>query len=299
MSLMKLLSSWFLATRPWSFTMTVISVSVGSVLGALEGPFSWFLYLLTATGVVFMHAGTNLLNDYYDTKYGVDTASAATTQYRPHPLVHGFLSARQVRLGAYVLFGVAAAIGLYLTSVSGWMVLSIGMIGILAGIGYTAPPMKYKYIAMGEVSVFLMWGPLMVEGAYYVQRHSLSFEALLISIPFGVLVALVLFANNIRDIEHDRSRNIRTIAIALGPRAGIHAYLAIMVLAYLSTLIIIASRVLTPWGLLVFCSLPLAIKLLRRMEAGVPQDADAQTAKLDTAFGVLLVAALIIQRLLG
>ncbi|MGD0819160.1 MAG: 1,4-dihydroxy-2-naphthoate octaprenyltransferase [Desulfomonilia bacterium] len=296
---MKLVQNWFIATRPWSFSMTVISVSVGSALGAIEGRFSWLLYLLTVTGVVFMHAGTNLLNDYYDVRHGLDTEAAATAQYRPHPIVHGLLPAWQVRLAAYGLFGLASAIGLYLAFVSGWVVLCFGLIGVLAGIGYTAPPVKYKYIALGEVSVFLMWGPLMVEGAYYVQRHILSLNALLISIPFGVLVALVIFANNIRDIEHDSSRHIKTIAIFLGPRAGIHAYLVIMVLAYISTLIITLSGVLTPWGLLVFLSLPLAIKLLRQMETSIPADADAQTAKLDTAFGVLLVAALVIQGFMG
>jgi 1,4-dihydroxy-2-naphthoate octaprenyltransferase len=296
---MKLLRNWFLATRPWSFSMTVISVSVGSALAAIDGQFFWFLYLLTVTGAVFMHAGTNLLNDYYDVKNGLDTESAATAQYRSHPIVHGILPAWQVRLVAYGLFGAACAIGLYLTFVSGPVVLCIGLIGVLAGIGYTAPPMKYKYIALGEVSVFLMWGPLMVEGAYYVQRHILSVNALLISIPFGVLVALVIFANNIRDIEHDSSQHIKTVAIFLGPRTGIHVYLAIMLLAYISTLIITLSGVLTPWGLLVFLSLPLAIKLLRQMETSIPADADAQTAKLDTAFGVLLVAALVIQRLVG
>ena len=296
---MKLVQNWFIATRPWSFSMTVISVSVGSALGAIEGQFSWLLYLLTVTGVVFMHAGTNLLNDYYDVRHGLDTEAAATAQYRPHPIVHGLLPAWQVRLAAYGLFGLAAAIGLYLAFVSGWVVLCFGLIGVLAGICYTAPPVKYKYIALGEVSVFLMWGPLMVEGAYYVQRHILSLNALLISIPFGVLVALVIFANNIRDIEHDSSRHIKTIAIFLGPRAGIHAYLVIMVLAYISTLVITLSGVLTLWGLLVFLSMPLAIKLLRQMETSIPADADAQTAKLDTAFGVLLVAALVIQGFMG
>jgi 1,4-dihydroxy-2-naphthoate polyprenyltransferase len=239
------------------------------------------------------------MNDYYDVKYGVDTESAETARYRPHVIILGLVPARQVLFAAYGLFAAAAAIGLYLTFASGWMVLFIGAVGVLAGIGYTAPPMKYKYVALGELSVFLMWGPLMVEGAYYVQMHALSLKALLISIPFGVLVALVIFANNIRDIEHDKSMHIRTIAIMLGHRLGIHAYLLLMVLAYAVTLIITLSGVLTPWGLLVFLSLPLAVKLLRQMEKEIPSDADAQTAKLDTAFGLLLVAGLVIQGLTG
>ncbi|HNU73510.1 MAG: 1,4-dihydroxy-2-naphthoate octaprenyltransferase [Deltaproteobacteria bacterium ADurb.BinA179] len=295
----RLLTNWFIATRPWSFTMTLISVSVGSALAALDGSFSWGLCLLAAAGAVFMHAGTNLLNDYYDVKHGLDTLFSATAQYRPHAIVHGLLPAEQVFRAACGLFAAASLIGVYLAFASGWMVLLIGLVGVLAGIGYTAPPMKYKYLALGEVSVFLMWGPLMIEGAYYVQTHVLSFQAFLISIPFGLLVALTIFANNIRDIDHDSSRNIRTLAIWLGPDRGVRAYLLLMALAYVSTLFLTLSNMLSLWGLLVFLSLPLAVQLQRRMARGIPQDADAMTAKLDTAFGVLLVAALIIQGLGG
>ena len=296
---MELLKNWFLSARPWSFTMTVISVSVGSALAAGEGTFSWALYLLAVLGAVLMHAGTNLVNDYYDTRFGVDTVDAETAKYRPHVIVHGLIPARQVLTAGLGCFAAAVAVGVYLALVCGAMVLFIGAIGVIAGLGYTAPPLKYKYVALGEFSVFLMWGPLMVEGAYFVQRQALSGDALLVSIPFGVLVALVLFANNIRDIEHDHKQGIRTIAMMLGPRAGIHAYLALVCLAYAVTLAITLAGVLTAWGLLVFLSLPIAVKLLRQMERGIPSDADARTAQLDTAFGVLLVAGLVIQGLTG
>jgi len=292
------LKHWFIATRPWSFSMTAISVSVGSALAASAGPFSWPLYLLTLIAAVAMHAGTNLINDYYDVRFGLDTPEAATTHYRPHPIVHDLIPARQVLIAAYGLFVLAAAIGLYLCFVSGWVVVAIGLIGLLAGIGYTSPPMKYKYLALGELSVFLMWGPLMVEGAYYVQRHGLSFNALLISIPFGVLVALVIFANNIRDIEQDRMSHVKTVAILLGQRSAMHAYLLLIALAYIITLLITAVGVLTPWGLLVFLSLPLAVKLFKQMRQSIPAGADAMTAQLDTAFGALLVAGLVIQNFL-
>lgn len=292
-------ATWFVATRPWSFTMTLISVSVGSVLAALDGAFSLGLFVLAAAGAVFMHAGTNLLNDYYDVRCGLDTETAATARYRPHAIVHGLLPAGQVAAAAWGLFAAATIIGIVLAFISGWMVLLIGLIGVLAGAGYTAPPMKYKHLALGELSVFLMWGPLMVGGAYYVQMQSLSPRALIVSIPFGVLVALTIFANNIRDIDDDRSRHIRTIAILLGPRRGIHAYLVLMALAYLSMLLIVFTGMLSPWALLVFLSLPLAWRLLSCMKNGIPPDADALTAQLDTAFGVLLVAALVIQGLVG
>jgi 1,4-dihydroxy-2-naphthoate octaprenyltransferase len=291
--------NWFLASRPWSFTMTAISVSVGSALAALDGTFDWLLGLAALLSAVLLHAATNLINDYYDVVNGIDTVQSATAQYRPHPLVEGLIPLAQVRRVAYALFLIAAGIGIYLTVACGWVVLAIGLTGLLAGITYTAPPLKYKYVALGELSVFVMWGPLMVEGAYYVQRQGLSLQAFWVSIPFGILVALVLLANNIRDIDLDRRRGIRTLAILLGRRLGLNTYLALMVLAYAGILALALSGVLTPWVLIIFASLPLAIRLLRQMSQSVPANADALTAKLDTAFGLLLVASLIIEGVVG
>jgi 1,4-dihydroxy-2-naphthoate octaprenyltransferase len=291
--------NWFLASRPWSFSMTAISVSVGGALAALDGPFDWPLGLLALLSAVLLHAATNLINDYYDVINGVDTVQAATAQYRPHPLVEGLIPLAHVRWVAYGLFTLAAAIGVYLTVVCGVVILMIGLVGLLAGLTYTAPPLKYKYVALGEVSVFLMWGPLMVEGAYFVQRQSLSIQAFWVSLPFGVLVALVLLANNIRDIDHDRRRGIRTLAIVLGRRLGLNAYLSLVILAYVGILALALSGVLTMWVLIIFASLPLAVQLLRQMARAIPANADALTAKLDTAFGLLLVVSLIIEGLVG
>ena len=266
-------------------------------MAAIDGPFSWPFFFLTMTSAVLMHAATNLINDYYDVKNGVDTVQARTAHYRPHPLVEGLLPPEQVRLAAYALYAIAALIGLYLTAVCGLAVLWIGIVGLLAGLTYNAPPFRYKYVALGEISVFLMWGPLMVEGAYFVQRQALDLNALLVSLPFGVLVALVLLANNIRDIDQDRSRHIRTLATLLGHRHGLRAYLLLMALAYAGMLGL--AGILTPWVLIIFVSLPLAVGLLKQMVRAVPADADAQTAKLDTAFGLLLVVSLVIEGLIG
>jgi 1,4-dihydroxy-2-naphthoate octaprenyltransferase len=172
-------------------------------------------------------------------------------------------------------------------------VLGLGIVGTAAGISYTAPPLNYKYKALGEFSVFLMWGPLMVSGAYYVQAQAPSSDALLVSLPFGVLVALVLLANNIRDTTYDEAKGILTLPILLGRRRGITLYLALIVTAYAAVAAMSVFGPLEPWSLVVLLSAPLAVKLLRQMATDVPLDADAQTAKLDTAFGVLLVLSLV------
>ncbi len=288
---------WFLASRPWSFTMTAVSVSVGSVIGAMDGGFSWFLYLITLAGIIFMHAAANLFNDYYDVLSGVDTLEVSTAQYRPHPLVEGTLKPMEVMIEAICLFILAAVIGIFLAVTRGWIILIIGMTGAFAGLFYTAPPFRYKYRGLGEVSTFLMWGPLMVEGAYFVQRQTLSMDAFWVSLPFGVLVALVLLANNIRDAADDEKRDIKTLPIITGRQRGIWIYVILVVFAYVSVILMAFTGPLNLWSLMVLVSVPLFFRLLRQIIKNPPIDADAQTAKLNTVFGILLLISLIIGRL--
>jgi 1,4-dihydroxy-2-naphthoate octaprenyltransferase len=161
---------------------------------------------------------------------------------------------------------------------------------------YTAGPIKFKYRGWGELFVFLMWGPLMFEGAYVVQRQVLSLKAFYLSIPFGVLVALVLLANNIRDIEYDSRQGIKTVGILLGSRQSFHLYAVLIGAAYLYIGLMVLLGVLGPWGLLVLLSLPKAVQLLRTFTKKIPEAADAITAQLDTLFGLLLIAALILNK---
>jgi 1,4-dihydroxy-2-naphthoate octaprenyltransferase len=99
---------WFLASRPWSFSMTAISVSVGSAMAAMDGGFSWPLYFLALIGTVLMHAASNFINDYDDVRHGVDSPEVPTARYRPHPLMNGRLAPVHVRATAYILYGLAA-----------------------------------------------------------------------------------------------------------------------------------------------------------------------------------------------
>jgi len=287
--------NWFLASRPWSFSMTAISVSVGGALAAIDGSFSWGLFFITLLGGTFMHAATNLINDYYDVKSGVDTRETFTAQYRPHPLLEGKLEPQSIQKAAYALYAAATLIGAILAATRGWPLLWIGLIGLFASLTYTAPPLKYKYSALGEISVFLMWGPLMVMGSYFVQRQAFSHQVFWTSLPFGMLVALVLLANNIRDLNHDRSKGILTLPMVIGQRNSLRLYMAMVVLAYLGIITMSIMGPLSLWSLIVLFSLPLALRLLRQMKRQIPIDADAQTAQLDTAFGLFLVVSLVLK----
>lgn len=278
--------------------MTAVSVTIGSILGAGYSGFSWGLYVLTLTGVILAHASANLFNDYFDVRSGVDTIEVSTALYRPHPLAEGSLKPRDVLLEALVFLVIAASSGFYLAATRGLPVLWISLAAAFALIFYTAPPFKYKYKALGEISAFLMWGPFMVEGAYFVQSKSFSMDALLVSVPLGILVALVLLANNIRDTRDDARMGIKTVPILAGRNRGIWIYVLLVAAAYISVILMSLLGPLSPWSLVVLVSVPLFIRLLRQIIQAPPPNADARTAQLNTAFGILLLLSILIERIL-
>ena len=293
--MMNHIKRYFIATRPWSFTMSIISVAVGTLLAAEHGPVSWFLFALIAAGIVFFHAAANLINDYFDTRYGIDGEDSPTAKYRPQPLLSGMLTSRQLLAEAAVLLILTCTIGFTVAFIRSLHILWIGIIGLATCIFYTAGPVKFKYRAFGELAVFMMWGPLMIEGAYAVQRQALSLKALYISIPFGVLVALVLFANNMRDIAYDSRCNVKTISIMLGSHRSYMLFAGLIFLAYAYVLGMIVMGIMSPWGLLIFLSVPKAVSLLKTFQEKIPDMADALTAQFDTVFGILLILAILLE----
>jgi 1,4-dihydroxy-2-naphthoate octaprenyltransferase len=194
-----------------------------------------------------------------------------------------------------VLFALTFVIGVTTAFLRSYHVLWIGVVGLLTSFYYTAGPAKLKHRALGEFAAFMIWGPFMVEGAYAVQRQMLSLKALYLSIPFGILVALVLLANNMRDIDHDSRQNVKTLGIILGIRGSYVLFAGLVVAAYASVLGMMMAGILSLWGFLIFLSLPNAWNLLRTFKQKIPDMADALTAKFDTVFGMLLITAILMQ----
>lgn len=292
---MSSIRKYVIATRPWSFTMSIISVSVGALLAAEKGPVSWPWFAVTVIGIVFFHAAANVINDYFDTLYKIDESDSPTAKYRSQPIISGLLTMRELYWQFVVLFGVTGIIGLITAYCRTCHVLWIGAIGLATSIFYTAGPVKFKYRALGEFAVFMMWGPLMIEGAYAVQRNALSLKAFYISIPFGTLVALVIFANNMRDIAYDSRHNVKTLSILLGSEKSYVLFAGLILAAYAYVLGMIFAGVMSLWGLLIFLSLPSAVALLKSFRQKIPDASDAITAKFDMVFSILLILAIIIE----
>ncbi len=283
-----------IGSRPWSFPMTITSVSVGTLSAAMTGVFLPLRFVLTLVGMVFFHGAANLINDYYDYRNGMDVPGSPTTRYRKQPIVEGWFTPRQILTASSLYYAIVVGIGVYLALAVGPIVLLYGVLGVAASYLYTGDPLGYKYLGLGEVAVFLMWGPLMVTGSYYVQTGNLAGVPALLSLPLGLLVALVLLADNLRDRKYDGDKGVVTLATALGIRRGLITFLGLILGAYGLLLYLILSGIMGYWGGLVFFSLPIAGGLIRDFYERIPEDADVQAARLDIAFGGLMSVSMVI-----
>jgi 1,4-dihydroxy-2-naphthoate octaprenyltransferase len=287
-----------LTVKPESLVISVLSVTLGTVLAALHGPLHWGYYALTILGMVLLHAGANVVNDYFDYRNRIDTTDVpGSYATEGRVLIQKKLQPRQVLGLGLLLFALSLPIGIYLTVVRGLPVMVLGVLGFLTGLFYTARPVALKYVALGEPAVFLMFGPLMVTGAYYVQRGEFAGQPVWVSIPVGILVALILLANNIRDIQFDGRVRIHTLGTLLGKRQAVRFYESLVAGVYIITVLLVLLKQLSPWAFLTLLSLPLAFALVKRLRTDVPEDADARTAQLNTAFGVLLIIAISLEKL--
>ena len=281
------LKTWYIATRPWSLVMTFVSTCLAGVLAYAGGGFSVPIFILTMMGLIIAHIAANMANDWYDVKNKVDE-NAPTAKYRPHPLLAGEIEKSEYKKVVFAVYSVGILIGLYLTWLRGLPVLVFTGLGVLFGVFYNVDPIKLKYRALGEISVFLAFGPLMVGGAYYAVTGTFSWTPMIASIPIGLLVALVLLANNIRDREYDASLGITTMTSNKGVEQGVTYYRLLLVSAYVATLVLVIEGTLSVFSFITFLSLREAYGIFKAFGEEVPLNSDQITAQLALHYGVLL-----------
>jgi 1,4-dihydroxy-2-naphthoate octaprenyltransferase len=284
---------WYRATRPFSFTASIIPVLVGSACALVAGSFSPLAFLVCLLGGVALQAGTNMVNDYYDWRLGADHSGSLGPS---RVIQEGWLAPRTVLVGGVSFFIVGAAAGFTLVGLAGWPILVLGLIGIPLAYGYTAPPLKLAYRGLGELNVFILMGPLMVLGGFLVHRAVGLRIAMTASLPIGCLVAAILHANNIRDLDDDRALGKQTLATIVGPRWAKVEFDALIFGAYVALIAAVWRRIL-PWpALLALLSLPIALQTRRTVMQGDSPRALApavrQSAKLHAVFGTLLATGL-------
>ncbi len=265
-------SRWLLITRASVFPMTFFSAAIGGLLAVPSGRASLGLWALCAIGLLLAHAANNMINDYFDLASGVDTPDYARAQYAPHPILSGLISKRGLLTAVAVVNVLDVAIGALLFSVRGWPILAFAAAGFLISYFYVAPPLRLKHHGLGEPSVFIVWGPLMVGGTYFATTGELPGWVWGATVPYGLLVMTVLFGKHIDKIESDRAKSIHTLPVLLGEAPARRVAQGLMLLFYGVVGAQIFTGALGLWAALVFLSIPRLVKVMRLFGRPPPEN---------------------------
>jgi 1,4-dihydroxy-2-naphthoate polyprenyltransferase len=288
------LSAWLLAIRPKTLPAAISPVLVGCAVAWAEDGFDLISALAAFAVALLLQVGANLANDVADFRRGADTDD------RLGPLrvtQSGLIPPRHVVVATVTVLMAAAAPGLYLVWRGGPVLAMLGLLAIVAAVTYTAGPKPFGYLGLGELFVFIFFGPVAVVGTAYVMTHDVTRLALLSSVAMGCLVTAILVVNNLRDIDTDRVAGKRTLAVRIGKGPTRWEYTALIAVAYAMPVLMWWSGPSQPWPLLAWSTAPLAIQLVRQV-----RDVDGRglnpvlggTARLCLWFAVMLSAGIVL-----
>ncbi len=258
------------ATRLPFLSATIVPVLLGIVIAARQGSFDLLTALLTVIGASFVQLGLNVANDVFDSVQGADEANVTPTKFSGGSRViqYGLVSFRRMASLAAIFYFAAGVIGLLLLALRGSpALLAIGVIGFIVSIGYTAPPLKFVYRGLGEIAVAIGFGPLMLLGAYVVQtRGVITLEPVIASLPIALLVALILYVNEIPDRRGDARAGKRTLPVRLPMGTVIAGYRVAAIAAYVILVAGVALGLLPVPVLIALLTIPLALQVSRGIE---------------------------------
>lgn len=286
--------AWYQAIRPRVFTASYVPMGLAGIVAVQDNVFDPIVFLLALIGTMLLQTAANLINEYSDYRRGADELKQAG---QGMAIKQNILSPESIRNGAILTTVAGCLIGLYLLSQSGNLLWVIGIGGVLVAITYTAGPFPLAYNGLGEIAVAIFMGPAVVVGAYYVMYPSVTtariWELCLISLPIAFMVAAILHANNIRDMEADRAVNKRTLAVIFGIRFARTEYIFLVIGTYVAQGILVLAGVMPVTTLVTLVTLPEALKLIKiyntSREVPLMHQAQGRTAKLHGQIGLLIV----------
>jgi 1,4-dihydroxy-2-naphthoate octaprenyltransferase len=248
------ISKWLISTRAAVFIMTEIAAGIGGILAYRDGNFYWPFFLAAMIGLVFAHASNNLLNDFIDFRRGLDKDNYYRAQYGPQPLEHGLMSQRQFFGYIAVSLLIALAAGIYLVWATGPTTLLLLGIGLFFLLFYTWP---LKYIGLGELTVILVWGPLMVGGTYFVTSGGVwSWDVAIISLVYSLGPTTVLFGKHTDKLNQDKAKRVYTLPVILKEKLARYTNIGIWIAQYVLVGIMIVDRMAGPVMAIVLIALP-------------------------------------------
>jgi 1,4-dihydroxy-2-naphthoate polyprenyltransferase len=299
---------WLVISRACVFSMTFTSGLIGVLLAALAGAFvadtafKLWLAFLSVLGLIFAHATNNLVNDWTDVKRGVDTEDYPRAQYSTHPVLGGLTTPNRLLLVAGILTLLDGLIMLYLASVSGPWVIFFAVSGLILSLGYTA---FLKRWALGELTALVVWGPLMIGGTVYAITGSIDSNTLLMTLPYGLIVASVLIGKHTDKIKNDAPVGVNSVPVLLGESRSLQLNKITFIAFYVLIVVLVLTGVGTPWLLITFLAVPRLINVWKAYSTPKPAQKPenwpvwplwyvAFAMHLNRGYGALFMLALII-----
>lgn len=285
---------WVLAARPKTLPAAVAPVVVGTAVALHEGGFHALSAAMALLTALLLQIAANFANDALDFKRGADTeARLGPTRVT----AAGLLTPQAVLTATGIALALAIGTGLVLVARGGWPLLVIGLAAIICAVAYTGGPFPLGYLGLGELFVFLFFGPVAVTGTAWIQTLELTPLSVAASVPVGALATAILVVNNLRDLPTDRASRKRTIAVRIGTGWTRIEYGALLMVALASPMVFWHFGWLGWWWILTIGSWPLAWRLwkqIRRNEGRSLNRTLGATAQMQLVYSLLLAAALIV-----
>jgi 1,4-dihydroxy-2-naphthoate octaprenyltransferase len=296
---------WLIAVRAPVLVLTLSSALVGGALAFGHEQADWIACTIMLTGLLFAHATNNLLNDFTDFRRGVDDAGYFRVQYGTHILAQELVSQREFMIYLGVSGSVAAICCAYLVILRGEVLWLPALIGAVCLLFYTWP---MKQWALGEVAVWLTWGPTMVGGAYAATTGEWSWPAAWIGALFGLGPTAVILAKHVDKRAADLTKGVRTLPVVLGPSGSRRLTQAVIAAHFLATIALVAGG-MSPWLLVTFLAAPQAYRAMQSLQSDAPSKRPADypeeiwplwfvafTFGYARTVGVLFIVAIVIDR---
>ncbi len=294
------------ATRLPFLSATVVPVLLGIAVAAFHDSFSWWLAALTLVGGACVHLALNVANDIFDTLSGVDEANVNPTQFSggSRVILYGLVRLRSMVLLSAGLYGIGIGIGLALAAMRGWSLLWVGVAGALISLFYTAPPLRLVHRGLGEISVGIGFGPIMALGAYFVQAREYALEPLLASLPVGILIALILYVNEVPDRPADAAAGKRTLPVRLSKQSVLRGYDLAIGVTFALIIALASGGLIARPAIIALAALPLAFPVRPALRDSYESPyalmpAMARNIQLHLVTGLLLVAGYVIAIVAG
>lgn len=291
---------WWQLTRPHTLTAAFAPVFLGTMISLTYGygPLNITIFLAMLIASLLIQMATNMFNEYYDFKRGLDTEESIGIG---GAIVRNGVKPKTVLNLAFLLYGISVVIGVYICMQTSWWLAVVGLISMLIGYLYTGGPYPIAYTPFGELVSGVVMGMLLILIAFYIQTGTVTMDAVLLSIPSMLLVAAIMMANNIRDIVGDKKSGRKTLAILVGRPVAVNILMLFFLISYVWIITLIAIGFLTPWALLILLSVRKPFKsvtIFKKYDQPLQvMPAMKETAVTNTLFGSLLGIAILLGHL--